>query len=264
MSIVQDRNINNDIAAAGGDLVRGASGYNASNPGNPSTAGDANLAAQLAPIVLTSLRTFTQQRDAQGGYVAQGQGTDGGHAQIGQQVQQGHQAQHGIQAQQYAQQGAAGQPGSQTNGGGGQAQRISSRGTLAAVVTPIVAEALTRYVPAQNAARGSSGPQPVDRNWLDTITGIVADVAPAVVDALKTSGQQPGAQRSAHATHLAAEAQRGTFDDLTNVVAAAVPSVLAALKDYQPASGQAPQQRAWSDDAFNVARLAAPIAIAAL
>jgi hypothetical protein len=115
----------------------------------------------------------------------------------------------------------------------------------------------------QNAANGHRQNRPLDRAWLDSISSVVADVTPTVVDALKTFQPQPGAQNSANATNLQAAAQRGAFDDLTNVVAATVPYVLDALRDYQPQQAQR-SHRQTSDDVFDVARLAAPIAIAAL
>jgi hypothetical protein len=273
MSTIQDRSFNNDLAAALGDVVRARRNVYSDNYAGVSNASDANLAAQIAPVVLTSLRTLAQH----GGQPVNG-------SQWQQQAQPGYQTQQELQAQQ-GQQNAGQQPnaGYQQNAGqlprqgstlpqGQEYQRpvngsngtpqLSPRGTLAAVVTPIVAEALARYQP-QNAAGGYSQPRPLDRDWLESISSVVADVTPTVVDALKTFQPQHGTPHSANAANLQAAAQRGAFDDLTSVVAATLPVVVNALRDYQPQQAQ-PSRRNGFDDVADVARLAAPIAIGAL
>jgi hypothetical protein len=272
MSTIQDRSFNNDLAAALGDVVRARRNVYSDNYAGVNNASDANLLAQIAPVVLTSLRTLAQQS---------GQQANG--SQWQQQAQPGYQTQQELQAQQ-GQQNAGQQPnaGHQQNAGqlrqgsslpqGQEYQRpvngsngapqLSPRGTLAAVITPIVADALARYQPP-NAAGGYSQPRPLDRDWLESISSVVADVTPTVVDALKTFQPQHGTQHSTNAANLQAAAQRGAFDDLTSVVAATLPVVVNALRDYQPQQAQ-PSRRNGFDDVSDVARLAAPIAIGAL
>jgi hypothetical protein len=314
MSILHERNFNPDIAAAVGEVLRGQGNGNAGSFGNPNAAFEQNVAAQVAPVVLNSLRTLTQlqssgrqpgahQGNAAGDSQQGDQAQQGFSGQQGFQPQQGHQAQQGNQQQQaYLQQGNQGQqgypqqgyqpqqglqpqPGLQQqqgiqaqqgyqpqqgygpqlngNGNGNGNGRLSSRGTLAAVVTPIVAEALANYQSNQNTIRRIDGAPTFDKQWHENITSIVADVAPALVDALKSYRPQGGAQQSLNAANLQAAAQRGSFDDLNSVVAATVPVVINALRDYQPQANHN-RQRGWSDDAADVARIAAPIAIAAL
>jgi DNA mismatch repair ATPase MutL len=308
MSTIQDRSFNNDLAAAVGDVVRArGSVYNGNNYAGANNASDANLVAQIAPVVLTSLRTLAQhggqqanwsqwQQQPQSGYqtqqglqAQQGQQNQGPQNQQNQQNQnqqnQGQQNQNQQYQDQQNQQNQNQQnqnqnqqnqnqqnqgywvpqgQGYQRQGNGNYgASGLSPRGTLAAAVTPIVAEALARYQPLQNSAGGNNQPRPFDRDWLESISSVVADVTPTVIDALKNFQPQPGSQHSHNAANLQTAAQRGAFDDLTSVVAATLPVVVNALRDYQPQQAH-PSRRNGSDDVFDVARLAAPIAIGAL
>ena len=150
--------------------------------------------------------------------------------------------------------------------GNGQTTPLSSRGKLAAAITPIVSATLVTYQPQQQSlAKGYSQPQAADKTWLTSIVNIIADVAPVIIDALKTYQPPPGTQKSFALTNIQTAAQKGFFDDLTRVVATAPPAVIDALKEYQPPPSAT---KGLFDDVLTdvaaAARIAAPIVLAAL